>query len=267
MKAYLGELIGTFVLVFAGCGSAVLAGGHIGFAGVAAAFGLALLAMIYTVGPISGCHLNPAVTIGMVLSRKFDVKRAPGYIAAQIAGSILAAATLYAIARGTGHFDAVASGFASNGCGVRSPDHYDVTSAFLIETVLTTLLVLTILGATDFAAPVGFAGIAIGLCLTLIHLVSIPVTNTSVNPARSIGPALFAGREAIGQLWLFIVAPVLGGGIAAAIYAVIRPIDPVAQLSTRKATQSLPTEQEQRLATVVAVVPPSLDPEADRENR
>ena len=264
MKAYMGESIGTFVLVFAGCGSAVLAAGHIGFGGVSAAFGLALLAMIYTVGPISGCHLNPAVTLGMVLSRKFDVKRAPGYVIAQIVGSILAAATLYAIASGTGHFDAVASGFASNGYGTRSPDGYNVSSAFIIEMVLTALLVLTILGATDFAAPVGFAGIAIGLCLTLIHLVSIPVTNTSVNPARSIGPALFAGPVAIGQLWLFIIAPLLGGAIAAAIYAVIRPIDPVAQLSTRRATQSLPTEQEQRLATVIAVTPPSLDPEADR---
>lgn len=264
MKPYLGEVLGTFVLVFAGCGSAVLAAGHIGFGGVSAAFGLALLAMVYTVGPISGCHLNPAVTLGMVLSRKFDVKRAPGYIIAQIVGSIIAAAALYAIARGTGQFDAVTSGFASNGYGARSPDHYDMTSAFLIETILTALLVVTILGATDFAAPVGFAGIAIGLCLTLIHLISIPVTNTSVNPARSIGPALFAGSAAISQLWLFIVAPLLGGAIAAGIYAIIRPIDPVAQQSMRRATQSLPTEQEQRLATVVAIDPPSVDPEADR---
>lgn len=254
LRPYLGELIGTFVLVFGGCGSAVLAGGHIGFAGVAAAFGLSLLAMIYTVGPISGCHLNPAVTLGMVLSRKFDARRAPGYVAAQIVGSILASAVLYVIASGAGHFDAVATGFASNGYGLRSPDHYGMTSAFMIEVALTALLVLTILGSTDFAAPVGFAGIAIGLCLTLIHLVSIPVTNTSVNPARSIGPALFAGPEAIGQLWLFIVAPLIGGAIASLVYTVIRPVDPDAQLSMRRATQSLPTEQEQRLAAVEAVV-------------
>jgi len=261
MRPYLGELIGTFVLVFGGCGSAVLAGGHIGFAGVAAAFGLSLLAMIYTVGPISGCHLNPAVTLGMVLSRKFDARRAPGYMAAQILGSILAAALLYAIASGTGHFDAVTSGFASNGYGARSPDGYSMSAAFLIEVTLTALLVLTILGATDFAAPVGFAGIAIGLCLTLIHLVSIPVTNTSVNPARSIGPALFAGPAALSQLWLFIVAPLIGGAVAAAVYAVIRPIEPGAQLSMRRATQSLPTEQEQRLAAVEAVVAAELAPD------
>ena len=261
MRPYLGELIGTFVLVFGGCGSAVLAGGHIGFAGVSAAFGLSLLAMIYTVGPISGCHLNPAVTLGMVLSRKFDARRAPGYMAAQIVGSVLAAGLLYVIATGNGHFDAITTGFASNGYGARSPDHYGMTSAFLIEVALTALLVLTILGSTDFAAPVGFAGIAIGLCLTLIHLVSIPVTNTSVNPARSIGPALFAGPEAIAQLWLFLVAPLIGGVVAASVYAMIRPIDPSAQLSMRRATQSLPTEQEQRLAAVEAVIATELAPD------
>ena len=251
MKAYLGELVGTFVLVFAGCGTAVLSGGHVGFAGVSAAFGLALLAMVYTVGPISGCHLNPAVTFGLVLSRKFAPSRAPGYVAAQIIGGILAAGLLYLVARGNGHFDPIATGFASNGYGARSPDGFDATSSFLIETILTALLVLTILGSTDFAAPVGFAGIAIGLCLTLIHLVSIPVTNTSVNPARSIGPALFAGQAAIGQLWLFIIAPLLGGAIAAGVYAVIRAVQPEAQLSTKRATQSLPTEQEQRLAAAL----------------
>ena len=247
MRAYLGELIGTFVLVFAGCGSAVLSGGHIGFAGIAAAFGLALLAMVYTVGPISGCHLNPAVTLGLVLSRKFAARRATGYVVAQVAGGILAASVLYVVASGSGHFDPVASGFASNGYGLRSPDHYTMTSAFVIETVLTALLVLTILGATDIAAPVGFAGVAIGLCLTLIHLVSIPVTNTSVNPARSIGPALFAGGGAIGQLWLFILAPLLGGAAAAGLYATMRALDPVVQMPLRQAVQALPAELEQRL--------------------
>lgn len=258
MKAYLAELIGTFVLVSGGCGCAVLAGPHVGFSGVSAAFGLSLLAMVYTVGPISGCHLNPAVTLGLTLSGKFVPGRLPGYMVAQVAGAILAAGVLYVIASGNGHFDAVASGFASNGYGARSPDGYGLGSAFLAELVLTAILVLTILGSTDFSSPVGFAGVAIGLCLTLIHLVSIPITNTSVNPARSIGPALFAGPAALSQLWLFIVAPLAGGVLAAGIYSVLRAVEPDAQLSTRKATQSLPTEQEQRLVLATeAMVPPS----------
>lgn len=258
MKAYLAELIGTFVLVFGGCGCAVLAGAHVGFAGVAAAFGLSLLAMIYTVGPISGCHLNPAVTLGLTLSGKFAPARVAGYMAAQVIGAIIASAVLYAIATGNGHFDAITSGFASNGYGTRSPDGYNMGSAFLAEVVLTAILVLTILGSTDFSAPVGFAGIAIGLSLTLIHLVSIPITNTSVNPARSIGPALFAGPAALGQLWLFIVAPLVGGALAAGVYAVLRAVEPNAQLSARKAVQSLPTEQEQRLVLATEpVVPPA----------
>ena len=247
MKVYAAELLGTFVLVFGGCGSAVLAADHIGYAGVAAAFGLSLLAMVYTIGPISGCHLNPAVTLGLTLSGKFDPRRAAGYMIAQVLGGILAAALLLLVANGTGHFDPVATGFATNGYGDRSPGHYGLLSCFVIEVVMTALLVVTILGATDILAPVGFAGIAIGLVLTLIHLVSIPVTNTSVNPARSIGPALFAGSAAFGQLWLFVVAPLLGGALAAFIYTVLRAVDPVAQISTRVATQALPTEQEQRL--------------------
>lgn len=258
MKAYLAELIGTFVLVFGGCGCAVMAGAHVGFAGVSAAFGLSLLAMVYTVGPISGCHLNPAVTFGLTLSGKFAPSRVPGYMAAQVLGAIAAAGVLYVIASGTGHFDAVTSGFASNGYGSRSPDGYSMESAFLAEVVLTAILVLTILGSTDFSSPVGFAGVAIGLCLTLIHLVSIPITNTSVNPARSIGPALFAGPAALGQLWLFIVAPLLGGALAAGVYSVMRAVEPDAQLSARKAVQSLPTEQEQRIVLATeAVVPPA----------
>ena len=253
MKAYGAELFGTFVLVFCGCGSAVLAADHIGYAGVSAAFGLALLAMVYTVGPISGCHLNPAVTLGLTLSGKLKPERAVGYVVAQVAGGILAAAALLVIAGGTGHYDAVASGLASNGYGERSPGRYSMPAAFLTETLLTALLVLVILGSTDIAAPVGFAGVAIGLVLTLIHLVSIPVTNTSVNPARSIGPALFAGPEAIGQLWLFILAPLLGGALAAPIYALLRVEDSGAQLSVRQATQALPTEQEQRLSRATPV--------------
>lgn len=259
MRAYVGEFVGTFVLVFAGCGAAVLAGGSIGFAGVSAAFGLALLAMVYAIGPVSGCHLNPAVTIGLMLSGKFPLARVPGYFVAQIAGSIAAAALLYVIASGHAGFDPVASGFASNGYGARSPGEYNVTSAFLIEAVLTAILVLVILGSTDFASPVGFAGVAIGLALTLIHLVSIPVTNTSVNPARSIGVALFAGPEAIRQLWLFLIAPTVGGAVAAGIYSYLRPVDPVAQMSTRRAVQSLPTEQEQRLAGVTPPVDAAIE--------
>ncbi len=247
MKAYIAELFGTFVLVMGGCGCAVLAADHVGFMGVALAFGLALLAMIYTIGPVSGCHLNPAVTLGLVLAGKFPVSQAPGYVVAQIAGSIIAALVLLFVATGSGHFDPVATGFASNGYGVRSPGHYGAGAAFVIETVMTTLLVVTILGATDVKAPVGFAGIAIGFVLTLIHLVSIPVTNTSVNPARSIGPALFAGSAAIGQLWLFIIAPLLGAVIAAGIYSVIRAVDPVIQIPASQAHAALPGQQEAKL--------------------
>jgi len=246
MKAYLAELVGTFVLVFGGCGSAVLAGDHIGFAGVALAFGLSLLAMVYTVGPISGCHLNPAVTLGLYLSRKFDGRRVLGYVVAQIVGGILAAAVLLVIAKGAGSFDPIATGFASNGYGDRSPGHYGMLAALICEVVMTAFLVLTILGATDVKAPAGFAGLAIGLMLTLIHLVSIPVTNTSVNPARSIGPALFAGTAAIDQLWLFIIAPLAGGVLAAGLYAMLRPEE--RPITAREAEQALPSEQEERLA-------------------
>ena len=244
MKAYLAEAVGTFVLVFGGCGSAVLAGDHIGFAGVGAAFGLTLLTMVYTIGPISGCHINPAVTLGLFLSGKFPASRIPGYWVAQIVGGIVAAGVLLIIAHGTGNFDPVATGFASNGYGARSPGHYDMGAAFLCEVVLTAFLILTILGATAINAPVGFAGLAIGLMLTLIHLVSIPVTNTSVNPARSIGPAIFAGSAALSQLWLFIVAPLIGSALAAAVYAVLRIEEPV--ISARRAEQALPGEQAER---------------------
>ena len=241
----LAEAIGTFVLVFGGCGSAVLAGQHIGFLGVALAFGLSLLAMVYTIGPISGCHINPAVTFGLWLSGKIPTSMAGGYVVAQVIGAILAAGLLFIVAQGSGHFD-IAAGFASNGYGARSPDGYGVASAFIIETLLTGLLVLTVLGATETTAPVGFAGIAIGLVLTLIHLVSIPVTNTSVNPARSIGPALFAGSGALAQLWLFIIAPALGAALAAWVYALIQ--SPVSALTTQQAEQATLGEQAERLA-------------------
>lgn len=244
MKAYLSEFVGTFVLVMGGVGSAVLAGSHIGFAGVALAFGLSLLAMVYTIGPISGCHVNPAVTFGLFLAGKFPASRIPGYWIAQIAGAIAAAAVLYLIASGQPHFDVVTSGFGSDGYGVRSPDHFTMAAAFVSEVVMTAFLVLTVLGATDVRAPVGFAGVAIGLVLTLIHLVSIPVDNTSVNPARSIGPALFAGSGAIAQLWLFIVAPLIGAALAAGVYALIREDETV--IAARLAEQALPGEQTQR---------------------
>jgi aquaporin Z len=246
MRIYLAELVGTFVLVFGGCGSAVLAGDHIGYAGVSLAFGLSLLAMVYTVGPISGCHLNPAVTFALYLSSKLPGNRVIGYMIAQIIGGVLAAGVLLLIANGIGNFDPTATGFASNGFGDRSPGHYGLGAAFLCEVVLTGFLVLTILGSTDIKAPVGFAGLAIGLMLTLIHLVSIPVTNTSVNPARSIGPAIFAGAAAINQLWMFIVAPLLGATLAAGIYAALRHEAP--QITAREAEQALPGEQEDRLA-------------------
>ena len=246
MRPYLAEFIGTFVLVFCGCGSAVLAADHIGYAGVALSFGFVLMAMIYALGPISGCHLNPAVTLGLTLSRKFDAARLSGYMAAQVLGAVVAAYVLYVVAQGHPGFD-VASGFASNGYDARSPGHYNMAAAFIVEFVLTALLVLTILGATDLKAPVGFAGLAIGVVLTVIHLVSIPVTNTSVNPARSIGPALFAGWDAVGQLWLFVLAPLLGGAAAAGLYSTMRALDPVVQMPVRQAVQALPAELEQRL--------------------
>ena len=255
MRNYVAEGIGTFVLVFGGCGAAVLAGSHIGFAGVAAAFGLSLLVMVYTIGPISGCHLNPAVTLGLVLANKFDPRRAPGYMIAQVMGAVIAAAVLYLVASGRTGFDAAASGFATNGYGDRSPDHYGLLACFVSEVVMTGLLMFVILGATDIKAPVGFAGVAIGLALSLIHLVSIPITSTSVNPARSIGPALFAGGGAFAQLWLFIVAPCIGAAIAAIVYTALRPVDPEAQITMRSATQALPTEQDQRVDTALANPP------------
>lgn len=220
-KYFLAEIVGTFVLVFCGCGSAVLAGNQIGFLGVALAFGLSLLAMVYVIGPISGCHINPAVTLGLLLCKKIETKAAIGYMVAQVLGAILGAGLLLLIAKGVaGGYNPAVSGLAANGYGAHSPGRYNLVAAFLVEVILTFLLVFTVLGATDLRAPNGFAGIAIGLVITLIHLVGIPVTNTSVNPARSIGPAIFVGGWALGQLWLFIIAPLLGAGMAAVVYQV-----------------------------------------------
>ena len=245
MKKYIAEMIGTFVLVFGGCGSAVLAGDKIGFLGVSIAFGLTLLAMAYAIGPISGCHINPAVTVGLLVSKKMDSRDVAGYILAQIIGGILAAALLLAIAKGVaGGYDPALTGFAANGYGDHSPGHYNLTSAFLAEVILTFFLMFTVLGATDIKAPVGFAGIPIGLVLALIHLVGIPVTNTSVNPARSIGPAIFVGGWALTQLWLFIIAPITGAIIAAVVYRLIGTPRPI--ISTQEAERALDSEVAER---------------------
>jgi aquaporin Z len=245
MRKYLAEFLGTFVLVFGGVGSAVLAGSHIGFLGVAFAFGLSLLAMVYTIGPISGCHINPAVTLGVLLARRIGSKDALMYVVAQIFGAIVASALILLIASGAdGGYNLASGGLGANGFGPHSPGHYSLIPAFLAEVILTMFLVVTVLGATDVKAPVGFAGIAIGLVLTLIHLVGIPITNTSVNPARSIGPALFVQGWALEQLWLFIVAPLIGGAIAAFAYAAIRLPDTV--ITTPQGERALASEQAQR---------------------
>ncbi len=216
------ECFGTFWLVFGGCGSAVLAAGFpelgIGFAGVALAFGLTVLTMAFAVGHISGGHFNPAVTIGLWAGGRFPAKEVVGYVIAQVVGGIVAAALLYLIVSGKTGFDAAASGFASNGYGEHSPGGYSMLSALVVELVLSAGFLLVIHGATDKFAPAGFAPIAIGLALTLIHLISIPVTNTSVNPARSTAVAIFQGGWALEQLWFFWVVPIVGGIIGGLIY-------------------------------------------------
>jgi len=226
------EFLGTFVLVFGGCGSAVLAanfpGGDdpgnplgIGFVGVALAFGLAVLVMAYAVGHISGGHFNPAVTLGAAASGRFAWKDSVGYVVTQVIAAVTAAAVLFLVASGKDGFSASGSGFATNGYGDRSPGGYNLLACLVIEIVLTAVFLYVILGVTDTRAPKGFAPIAIGLSLTLIHLASIPVTNTSVNPARSIGPALFAGSDAISQLWLFLLAPSVGALLAGYTYKLV----------------------------------------------
>ncbi|MGH8461629.1 MAG: aquaporin Z [Stenotrophobium sp.] len=221
-KRLAAEFFGTFWLVMGGCGSAVLAaafpGLGIGFAGVALAFGLTVLTMVYAVGHISGGHFNPAVTAGLCAGGRFPARDVVPYIIVQVIGAIAAASVLYVIASGKAGFDANASGFASNGYGAHSPGGYSMHAAMVCELVMTAFFVLVIHGATDKRAPAGFAGIAIGLTLTIVHLVSIPVTNTSVNPARSTGVALFQGGWAIDQLWLFWLVPLIGGVIGGLIY-------------------------------------------------
>jgi aquaporin Z len=221
MKAYAAELIGTFWLVLGGCGSAVLAAAFpnvgIGLHGVSLAFGLTVVTMAYALGHVSGAHLNPAVSVGAWAAGRLPTAKLLPYIAAQLAGGVVAGGVLYAIASGAPGFD-VSAGFASNGYGEHSPGGYSLFAAALTEVVLTMMFLVVILGATDRRAPAGFAPLAIGLALTLIHLISIPVTNTSVNPARSTGVAVYVGGWAIGQLWLFWLAPIAGAVLGAAIY-------------------------------------------------
>ena len=220
-KRSTAELIGTFWLVFGGCGSAVLAASFpalgIGFLGVALAFGLTVLTMAFAIGHLSGCHLNPAVSVGLVVGGRFPARELPAYILAQILGGMIAAALLYLVASGKPGFE-LANGLAANGYGEHSPGGYSMASGFVTELIMTAMFVLIILGATDKRAPANLAPIAIGLALTLIHLISIPITNTSVNPARSTGPALIVGGWALQQLWMFWLAPMVGAAIGAVVY-------------------------------------------------
>lgn len=218
MKKFFAEFFGTFVLVFIGAGSAVIAGGQIGVLGIAFAFGIAVLAMAYAIGPISGCHINPAISISMMAVGKLSAKDTVMYVIAQILGAILGAGILYLIATGKSGYDVAVNGLGQNGWGVGYLGEYSMGAAFVAEVVLTAIFLLVIFGATSEKANGTFAGLAIGLALTMIHLVGIQITGTSVNPARSIGPALFVGGTALSQLWLFIVAPIIGGLVGAFIW-------------------------------------------------
>ena len=217
-QKYLAELLGTFVLVFIGCGSAVIAGGQIGFLGIAMAFGLAVLAMVYAIGGISGCHINPTITIAMLAGGKIKPKDAGLYIVAQCVGAVIGAGLLLAVASGLESYDIGDNGLGQNGYDDHSPMGYALGACFLAEVILTMFFLLVIFGSTSKTAPPGFAGLSIGLSLVFIHLVGIPISGTSVNPARSLGPALFVGGDALAQLWLFWVAPIIGGVIAAVIW-------------------------------------------------
>jgi aquaporin Z len=241
---YGAELFGTFVLVFAGLTTAAIAGGEVHNVGVALAFGLSLMAMAFTVGPISGCHINPAVTLGMLLSKRIQAGQALGYMVCQVGGAILASGVVLFIASGKGGGVSASLLGVSNGYGPHSPDHYSLLSCFAAEMFLTMLLVITVLGATDDRAPAGFAGIPIGFILSVIILAGIPITNGSFNPARSIGPAIFARDWALGQLWLFIVAPLAGGVLAAGVFAAIHPAG--VQITSKQAETVLPSQQQER---------------------
>jgi len=218
MKKYLAELLGTFVLVFMGTGSAVVAGKYIGFLGISLAFGISVLVMVYAIGQISGCHINPAITIAMLVNRKIPAKDAVIYIIVQCIGAIIASALLLTIMTGLPGYDLATNGIGQNGYGSASPAGFSLASGFIAEVILTFIFLIVIFGATSRNAPAGFAGISIGFALAMIHMVGIPITGTSVNPARSIGPALIAGGTALSQLWVFIVAPVIGAVIAAVVW-------------------------------------------------
>lgn len=217
-QKYLAELIGTFVLVFFGCGAAVIAGSSLGVLGIAAAFGLAVLVMVYAIGPISGCHINPAITVAMLVNGKIPSRDAVVYIVVQCIGAVIAAALLLVVASGLPSYSLAVNGLGQNGYGIASPGGYSMVSGFLAEIILTFVFLMVIFGATSKAAPAGFAGIAIGLSLTLVHIVGITITGTSVNPARSLGPALLVGGTALAQLWMFIIAPLIGAILAALVW-------------------------------------------------
>jgi aquaporin Z len=217
-QKYIAELLGTMALVFFGCGSAVIAGSSIGFLGISFAFGVVVLVMVYAIGPISGCHINPAITIAMLVAKKIKTKDAIMYIVFQCAGGTIGAAVLLAIASGMPGFSVATNGLGQNGYDAASPGGYGLLAGFIAEIVLTFFFLLVIFGATSEKAPKGFAGIAIGLTLFIVHLVGIPVTGTSVNPARSLGPAIFTGITALSQLWLFWVAPIIGAVLAAVVW-------------------------------------------------
>lgn len=224
-KRCIAEMLGTLTLVFIGCGSAVIAGEYIGFAGISLAFGLAVLAMVYAIGGISGCHINPAISIAMLAAGKMKARDAVLYIIMQCIGAILAAGILLAIASGRAGYSIAANGLGQNGYGAHSPGGYALGACLIAEIVLTAIFLLVVFGSTSEKAPKGFAGVAIGFALAFIHLVGIPITGTSVNPARSLGPAVFAGGAALPQLWLFIVAPIIGALIAAIVWKYILSTD------------------------------------------
>ena len=229
MKKYMAELIGTMVLVLIGCGSAVIAGTHIGFLGIALAFGLAVLVMVYAIGGISGCHINPAITIAMLTAGKINGKDTIFYLIAQFIGALIGAGILLGIAFGKAEYALTVNGLGQNGYGIHSPDQYSMGACLLAEIVLTFIFLFVVFGATHRDAHKKFAGIAIGLSLAMIHMVGIPITGTSVNPARSFGPAVLAGGDALSQLWLFIVGPIIGGILAAIVWKGLFEGKPAAQ--------------------------------------
>jgi aquaporin Z len=221
VKKYIAELIGTFVLVFMGCGSAVFAGSYIGFVGISFAFGLSVLAMVYAIGGISGCHINPAISISMFAAGKMKLKNMAVYVVMQCIGAVIAAALIYSIAIGKPGYELAVNGLGQNGYDAASPGGFSMVSGFTAEVVLTFIFLLVVFGSISERAPKGFAGISIGLSLVLIHLVGIPITGTSVNPARSLGPAIMLEGTALSQLWLFWVAPIIGGLVAAAVWRLL----------------------------------------------